>query len=805
MAGSSYNKGIAIQEGAKATLGGEYLKVAINKPDCTDSVVGIQVFDADAEFSAQDVNIDVTAKGKSGSWGFGLLVNGTTGSHVTFTGGDVSIRASNTDYTAQTLTVKEKSSIEFHNTGDIHVRAESQFGVTAVDAYDTLTFDNAGNVLIDGATLPGDNTAKTNVVGIQGASATWTVTDKVNDFTIDMEGLGVDNDGTSYSTGTMGANLDGITFNVASRTFNVYMTTEAGVEATPPADHTASTAYGLFLSEQPNVPSIFTTSAHTTTTIDVKNAIGTAYGVYVGMDDARPTDPVRALFGGDTTIRAQGIDNAASIALLIEEQGTVEFQGANNTLEGRVGVLSDSTLRFTSGDTTIRGDVEFDGTSSIALTNADIRIEGSLGAPAATGTAFRTARTSETAGDLAMKGSSLTITDDVTINNLTAESSRLVFDDTDASFTAAAATLTGENALVVAASGRLNDESGSAAELLKTISEKTSIKGKNPEEIVLEEGLIRGEVIGQVDASGNVTIVKDAGVSSGVQTLGDAMSANLLIWRNDMRSIAQRIDDVRDGSASTGAWVRLEGGSMSIDGASFDDDFVTLRTGLDVRLPTTADLRNGAAFGYTDGDLSIREGDGTSKIYDFTLYGTWMGENGLFADANATYARLSNDIDVGELSADYDADAFAVGARVGMRFELPANLFAEPTLGASYGRVSAESFQSAAGVEGKQSSMDSLVGTAGVRFGWSALDDRGAVYANLLVNHDFLGETDVTMTNAAQSVKLANDYGDTWVTFGLGGRLALTDRTSVAAELERTAGGDVDLDWRALVNLRYAW
>lgn len=794
LAGSSYNKGIGVSDGAEAHFGGEYLRVAINKPDCTDSVVGIQVFNSDAEFSAQTVDIDVTARGSSSKWGFGLLVNGN-GGKTTFTGGDVSIRAANSDYTAQTLTVKALSTLEFHNTGDIHVRAESAYGITAVDAYGTLVFDNAGNVLIDGALVPGTQTGQTNVVGMQGASANWSVTTRVNDFIIDMEGLGVDNNGTSYSTGTMGANLDGVTFNVASRTFTILMNTDADVEVTPPEDHTASKAYGLYLSEESEKPSVFTTSSNTISTIDVKNAVGSAYGIYVGMDDNRPDQAVTATFGGDTSIRAVGIDEAASIAMLVEEGGVVNFNGARNSIEGLVHVLTDSQLNFAGGSTTIRGDVGLDGTSTLTLSDATVRLEGSLGSsPLAEPTM---------AGNLGMTHSTLTITDTVKVDQLTAEASRLVYDNATASFSATNVNLKGENALTVAASGRLNDASGDASELIKTIAENTVLSGSNAETVVLEEGLIRGEVVGTVDQDGKVTIMKDAGASTSVNSLADAMSANLLIWRNDMHSITKRIDDVRDG-AGTGAWVHLEGGSLSLDGASLDD-FVTLSTGLDVRLPTDANLRAGVAFGYTDGDLSIEAGDGTSKIYEFTLYGAWTGENGLFADASATYARLSNEFNTSGLSADYDADAFAAGARVGMRFELPANLFVEPAIEASYGRVSAESFRAADGVEGKQSSMDSLVGTTGVRFGWTAPDDRGSLYANLSVSHDFLGETDVSMTNSAQTVTVSKDYGDTWVTFGLGGRLALTERTSIAAEVERTAGGDVDLDWRALVNLRYAW
>ena len=48
------------------------------------------------------------------------------------------------------------------------------------------------------------------MMGIQSGSswAETVVTDKVKDFNITLSGAGVDNDGTSYSTGTYGIILD---------------------------------------------------------------------------------------------------------------------------------------------------------------------------------------------------------------------------------------------------------------------------------------------------------------------------------------------------------------------------------------------------------------------------------------------------------------------------------------------------------------------------------------------------------------------------------------------------------------------
>ena len=101
------------------------------------------------------------------------------------------------------MTVKETNVIEFNNSGDVYISAKSPFGVTVVDAYGELTFNNSGNVTLEGTIVPGTHNAQTNVVGIQGDNAKWTVTDKVQNLNINLSGAGVDNDGTSYSTGTV--------------------------------------------------------------------------------------------------------------------------------------------------------------------------------------------------------------------------------------------------------------------------------------------------------------------------------------------------------------------------------------------------------------------------------------------------------------------------------------------------------------------------------------------------------------------------------------------------------------------------
>ena len=49
------------------------------------------------------------------------------------------------------------------------------------------------------------------------------------------------------------------------------------------------------------------------------------------------------------------------------------------------------------------------------------------------------------------------------------------------------------------------------------------------------------------------------------------------------------------------------------------------------------------------------------------------------------------------------------------------------------------------------------------------------------------------------------DGKDTWVEYGIGANLNLTNSTYVWADVERTGGATLDEDWRATVGVRYAF
>lgn len=333
--GSSYYKGITVNNGGTAKFTGDYTDIIIDSAS-TGSVAGIQISNSNAEFNAKNTNIDVSAIGSSGKWGFGLLVNGDSGSKVKFNGENVNISNYNRDYTSQTLTAKSGSSIDFNNSGDVKITSESPFGVTAVDAQGIINFNNGGNVDIIGTILPGNKTGQTNVVGIQAGTkgARINVTDNVKDFNIKLSGAGVDNDGiTDYSSGTNAIVLgNNIEMDINSKKFNINMNASKDIEDTIPDGHTANNLYGL----RTNGSAKINVSENTDTIININN----------NKKDGIATGILSEYTNGEVNIKGNTIINTfgtkSSIAIMADKEGIANIGSSDKNLSITGDIVADN-------------------------------------------------------------------------------------------------------------------------------------------------------------------------------------------------------------------------------------------------------------------------------------------------------------------------------------------------------------------------------------------------------------------------------------------------------------------------------
>ena len=343
--------------------------------------------------------------------------------------------------------------------------------------------------------------------------------------------------------------------------------------------------------------------------------------------------------------------------------------------------------------------------------------------------------------------------------------------------------------VTVSGSGAANDAAGGTkAGLL------AKVKGVEAEFAGMEEGFLYGAV----DANGN-----SAGPNTAIEdTLEVATAAPLAIGRIVMNDVRKRMGDLRSTKEESGVWMRWEGGKLKGD-EGLTNNFNTIQVGADT-MTGLKNVRAGVAAAFTHGDLDHRNGEGEMETYSFSAYGTWMADNGMFADVIARVGFTNTELTMKGNRIDLDNEALSLSAEYGWRFNVCQQFYVEPQVELTYTYLtSADTKVSYA--DYSVDSMDSLIGRAGLVAGWNLPDDMGNVYARASVVREFLGDGKITGTAFGNSIAYESDGEDTWLEYGIGANVKLTDKTYIWADVERTAGADLDEEWRGTVGLRYSF
>lgn len=662
------------------------------------------------------------------------------------------------NYTSQTFTVKAGAAGHFNNSGDVTIESYSPYGVTVVDAYGELTFDNEGSVLLKGAIIPGDMTAQTNVVGIQGSGATWFVTDKVQELKIDLSGAGVDNNGTTYSTGTKGIDATNVDFGVQAKKFTITMNVGSDVEDNSPDGHTSVKAYGIYADSG----SMITIGTNTETCISVNEGLGTAYGIFI-------TDGASLNAKGNTNVVVEGTDGAKAL-VSNGENSTVTLVGKQNRIFGDVVASHHGAMNFVSGNTSITGEVLVDADSVMSLEMASVELD---------------------------EGSTMTIN-----GSLQSTEGQIILNDATAG-TVSIASLTDGSSLEAVASGSLNDKLGGD---LNAFNDAITItQGAEGTTLVMKEGLVAGEKTAQLTEEGKIdeTTVTEKTNSVMESSLEMAASMPLAMNRILTNDVRKRMGDLRASNGTHGAWARYDGGKLSGENG-LDSEFHTIQVGIDTVASADAP-RVGVAFAYTDGDMDYVRNSSDMQAYSLAGYATWMADNGMFLDMVVRMSKFDNDLTVdGRLKGQMDSLAVGVSAEGGWRFDLTDMFYVEPQAEVAYTYINGDDFtlgEASYKVEG----LDSLTGRLGFASGIKCPNNKGDVYLRASVVHEFLGDSKITGTASGSTGIVEIDGKDTWVEYGLGANFNLTDTTYFWADVERTSGSYLDEDWRATVGVRHAF
>ncbi|MFU0841021.1 MAG: hypothetical protein ACFWTZ_00115 [Burkholderia sp.] len=108
-----------------------------------------------------------------------------------------------------------------------------------------------------------------------------------------------------------------------------------------------------------------------------------------------------------------------------------------------------------------------------------------------------------------------------------------------------------------------------------------------------------------------------------------------------------------------------------------------------------------------------------------------------------------------------------------------------------------------------QGSADSLIGRLGARFGrdfrFSEDLAPSKIYLKADVYREFSGDRSVILTGNDDVYSREADAGDTWFTYGIGADFTLRKNVFFYADVEKSAGGDVDTEWQVNAGFRWAF
>lgn len=296
-----------------------------------------------------------------------------------------------------------------------------------------------------------------------------------------------------------------------------------------------------------------------------------------------------------------------------------------------------------------------------------------------------------------------------------------------------------------------------------------------------------------------------------------AVHGDLLSHRN-IDTLNQRLGELRDYSdTEDGVWFRMKSGETESDKYghyNYRWDFYQL--GYD---RTVADHQNGkwhigGAFHSAMGDVDYHHGDGDMRSYGGSLYAGWAGSKGHYMDYVLSYSHYNNKYNIYHdgmkaADADYSDHAWMVSAEYGRKFDMGGEWFIEPQSQLVYGKSGGSDYTLSNGVKVHSDGEDSLIGRLGFRLGRSFATPKGQepnqIYVKFNVLHEFSGDWDMALWGTDASYYQHCDGGDTWYTFGLGGKVSLTDNTVLYGDVEKSFGGDVTTKWQFNAGLRFLW
>ena len=349
-------------------------------------------------------------------------------------------------------------------------------------------------------------------------------------------------------------------------------------------------------------------------------------------------------------------------------------------------------------------------------------------------------------------------------------------------------------------------------ENLNAIAEKVSYNGTDGNltgKVTVKEGLITPEASGDLVFSQNgagsvANITGGDRVTKTMDAMQHLAETAIVAWRQEDSTLSQRLGELRNSDGGQGVWVRMSRGEFEYDGA-YKNQYNFFQMGYDW---ASGDWHYGAAVSHNDGQTTYAQGDGENRSTSLSLYGTWLGDKGHYADIVLKQGRLSNDFDIyteaGHTSGDYDAWGTSLSGEYGMKVALNDGWYVTPQAQLTLMRIGSEDYTTNNGIKVHQDSLESAVGRIGFELG-KDIGESGSVYAKASLLHDFAGSADTYLSLNGLTNNYRQDIGDTWCEAGIGFNYKTSANSYVYADVVKTFGGDVDTPWQWNAGMRWTF
>ena len=407
----------------------------------------------------------------------------------------------------------------------------------------------------------------------------------------------------------------------------------------------------------------------------------------------------------------------------------------------------------------------------------------------------------ENMGDQTLEVENIT-GDDLTVN-VASSNNKLAFTESNSveSLTVAANGAYAEELVQNDIADSLNNLANQVVDNSKAGNGKTAAT-----DVAISETGVVGEITAQVGEDGKVdaTTVKEL-TNSTTAGIGELANVAFMAWRAENDEMHQRMGELRSSTGEAGIWARMKRGESESGDLNIKNQYSTYQLGYDEKVGDS-NWYLGGAISRTEGKSSFGNGSGENQSTGFTVYGTYVGEDGQYVDLSAKYARLDNEFDVFgrdgiESTGDYRNNGYAFSAEYGKRIEAGNEFWVEPQVQLTYGHLSSADYTTSRGIKAAQDAMNSVVG----RVGFAAGKDIGAgnVYVKASYLYDFDGDTSVTMNDGVNSRTYEQDLGGGWFEFGIGTNINLSETSHLYFDVERAVGGDIDTPWQWNAGVRF--